>query len=581
MSIPRLILPLSLMLALSPAPGKADALLQATVESLRDAEQAVIEGKALASPRLTADFYAARGHALAWESPRQVRGLLDTAQASSADGLIPTDFHLDVLQRFSETGSFDGLTPAARISADLRLSDALLRYIHQIRFGRLDPTEVNKAWNYRKATPSATLIESMQQVLDAGDAATELSAIAPKPYFYTALKGALADVGGAEHLRGLPAIPAGENLALGSRDPRVALIRERLVLLGDEKAGVAPELELFDADLRQSVIAFQRRFGLGSDGVIGPRTLRTLNAPYDSAKTAKIRMNLERMRWFYDRLPEDYVFVDIAGFMVHVIRGEQIHWSTRGVVGKPDAQTPAFRDYMEYLVFNPTWTVPPSIEKKYKGVPEGFKRVKSGGRYYLVQGPGPRNALGRVKFMFPNGHAIYLHDTPSKGLFSHGTRAYSHGCVRVQNPLELAEVLLNKPSWSKAEINRVVSRNRTRDVLLEEHIPVLLYYLTAKVDEKGRLSYRKDVYGRDGRLSRAIDGPPSPLRIAFPKEAPIPLPEPALDAPAEAVEVPVIEAELREAAPELQPEAEPAVGAPSPIEASTSPTLDHPLAANR
>jgi murein L,D-transpeptidase YcbB/YkuD len=239
-------------------------------------------------------------------------------------------------------------------------------------------------------------------------------------------------------------------------------------------------------------------------------------------------------------------------------------------VGKPEAQTPSFRDYMEYLVFNPTWTVPPSIEKKYKGVPAGYKRVKSGGRYYLVQPPGPRNALGRVKFMFPNGHAIYLHDTPSKGLFSHTTRAYSHGCIRVQNPLKLAEVLLDKPAWGQAEINRVLSRNRTRDVRLDEHIPVLLYYLTAKVDENGKLGYRKDVYGRDGRLARAIAGPPSPLRIAFPEEAPIPLPEPApaLEPPGEGAEGPAIEGEPATSVGRIE-----AKVAPSP--------LDSPLASSR
>ncbi|MBS1202324.1 MAG: murein L,D-transpeptidase, partial [Chromatiaceae bacterium] len=221
--------------------------------------------------------------------------------------------------------------------------------------------------------------------------------------------------------------------------------------------------------------------------------------------------------------------------------------STRIVVGTPEQQTPSFRDEMEHLVFNPTWTVPPSIQEKMRAVPSRYKvvdrrtgRAVRGGnisdhrRYLLIQEAGPDNALGRVKFMFPNGHAIYLHDTPSKRLFRQRTRAYSHGCVRVQDPLTLAEMILAKPNWDQAEINRVVRNNKTRYVDLDEHLPVILYYLTARADADGEPSFRRDIYGRDRALLRAIDGPPSPLRIAFPKPRavpePVPEPVPALEA---------------------------------------------------
>jgi hypothetical protein len=141
-------------------------------------------------------------------------------------------------------------------------------------------------------------------------------------------------------------------------------------------------------------------------------------------------------------------------------------------------------------------------------------------RYRIVQEAGPGNALGRVKFMFPNGHAIYLHDTPSKGLFSHRTRAYSHGCVRVQNPLKLAEVVLNEPTWDQAAISRVLGTNKTRYVHLDEHLPVILLYLTAEADAAGGLSLRPDIYQRDEALERALQGSASPIRIRFPEPDP-------------------------------------------------------------
>ncbi len=518
-----------------PAMARGDALLRGTVESLRDAKSAFMDEVPLASGRLLADFYGARDYRPAWIRSDQVESLRSAAEGSSADGLIPQDFHLERLSKLAPLGVLDRLSPARRVAAEIQLSDALLRYVYQIRLGRLDPVAVNPAWNHRPAVPAETLIRSMESVASAADPAAGLAALAPRPFFYENLKRALDDRLGADHLRDLSPIPTGEHLARGSRNPQVALLRERLRLLGHHAAADPDDPERFDDELRRSLIAFQRRFGLSADGVAGPSTIAALNRPYDSSTANKVRINLERMRWFYDSLPSDYVLVDVAGFMVHVIRDHGVSWSTRVVVGTPEQQTPSFRDEMEHLVFNPTWTVPPSIQEKMRSVPSRYKvvdrrtgRAVRGGnisdhrRYRLVQEAGPGNALGRVKFMFPNGHAIYLHDTPSKGLFRRRTRAYSHGCVRVQDPLKLAEVILGQRKWDQSEINRVVRTNKTRYVYLEEHLPVILYYLTAYADPHGELGFRRDIYGRDGALLRAIDGPPSPLRIAFPKPTPLP-----------------------------------------------------------
>jgi L,D-transpeptidase YcbB len=338
----------------------------------------------------------------------------------------------------------------------------------------------------------------------------------------------------------LPRIAPGTKLAQGARDPRVAMLRERLRAQGEYGAAVPDDPDLFEPALADALVRFQRRFGLPANGVAGPGTIAALNQPFDDKKAEQIRINLERMRWFYDDLPADYVLVDVAGFMAHVVRDGRIDWSTRVVVGTPKDQTPSFRDEMEHVVFNPTWTVPPSIQKKMRGASSRFKvldrrtgraaygaNVSDTSRVSLVQGPGPTNALGRVKFIFPNDQAVYLHDTQSKGLFSQSVRAFSHGCVRVQNPLKLAEVILDRPNWDQSAINRVVSTNQTRYVLLEERLPVLLYYLTAYADEHGKVGFRGDIYGRDAALRAAFKGPASDLRIGFP--APRPLLDPAAE----------------------------------------------------
>jgi murein L,D-transpeptidase YcbB/YkuD len=533
------------LLTLAPGLIQADPLLRGTAESLREASSAYIDGTGLISPPLIAEIYRARDYAPAWTNAGQVQALLHAVEQSPTHGLSPEDFHAATLRELGRPGALEGLDARGRISAELRLTDALLRYVHHMRFGKLDPAAVNPAWNHRPRLPAETLVAGVEDILSAKDPGAGLANVAPRPYFYEQMRTALKVHLNKEHLRDLAPIPSGKLLAPGGRDPRVALLRDRLRILGVQVDSGVAKPDLYDPDLAESVMAFQRRSGLSPDGVVGTATLAALNRSYDPAEADKIRINLERMRWFYDDLPPDYILVDVADFMVYLVRGGEVAWSTRAVVGTPELQTPSFRDELEHVVFNPTWTVPPSIQKKMRGLSSSYKLVDrrtgrqvSGGnvtdykRYRIVQEAGPKNALGRVKFLFPNGHAIYLHDTPSKGLFSQHTRAYSHGCVRVQNPLKLAEVLLNEPSWDQAAISRVVDTNKTRYVNLDAHLPVILYYLTAKADAEGNLSLKRDIYERDPALERAFKGSASPIRVRFPKpEEPQDQPAPTDSAP--------------------------------------------------
>ncbi len=525
--IPGLILTAVVLL---PGLVRSDAMLRGTAESLREAEPVSLGDVPLFSGRLLADAYKERGYRLAWTAPERIDALLRLIEDSPADGFEPKDFHVGSVRALARLSPYDRFTDVERVSADLKLSDALLRYIHHHRFGKLDPNSVNRPWNHRDAIPADPLVKDLQAALAADDLTEHLASAFPRPFFYENLRRAMRGYADAAHLKGLPPVPTGRNLVRGDRGSRVALVRERLRLIGDSGGPASGDPDLFDDGLHEAVVDFQRRVGLTPDGVVGPATVAALSTPYDEANADRIRINLERMRWLYNDLPDDYVLVDVADYMVHVVRDKKVSWSTRIVVGTPDQQTPMFRDQMEHLVFNPTWTVPPSIQKKMRGVSSRYKvvdrrtgravrgvNVSDHRRYRLVQEAGPGNALGRVKFMFPNGHAVYLHDTPSKGLFSHRTRTYSHGCVRVQNPLKLAEEILDEPAWNQSAIKRVVGTSRTRYVQLDDQLPVLLYYLTAFGDDEGKVSFRRDVYGRDGDLRRALAGDASEPRLSFPE----------------------------------------------------------------
>lgn len=538
------LLMLAWLLVLFPVAGYPNTLLIHTLESLRDAKTAAIGSVYLLSGRLLADFYVQRGNQLVWTEPSRLAALLKLIEESPTEGFSPADFHVDVVREATREGALAKLDKVERLSRDIQLSDALLRYVHHTRFGKLDPVAVDRKWNDRPPIPADILLADMHGALAARRLEDFLSSRISHPFWYQDLKNALGNLTAMDHLEGLPPLPSGPNLAKGSRGARVALLRERLQLIGHGDASLPSDLEVFDDGLVNAVKDFQRRMGLSQDGIVGPQTLATISAPMDVRKIEQVRINLERMRWLFDDLPPDYVFVDITDYMVHLVRNGDIFWSTRVIVGTEKDQTPMFRDSMNHLVFNPTWSIPVSIQKKMGNVSSKYTlvdrrtgRKSSGGnaadykRYRVIQQPGPSNALGQVKFMFPNRHAIYLHDTPSRGLFGRSQRALSHGCVRVQNPLEFAELLLSESGWSRARVDQIIENSRTRYVNLERELPILLYYLTARADGKGAVYFRPDIYNRDEALRAAFSSDVRTTRIAFPDLSPIPTPEvaPVLD----------------------------------------------------
>ena len=316
-------------------------------------------------------------------------------------------------------------------------------------------------------------------------------------------------------------------------DPRVADVATRLAATGDLPANaVRADPARYDEPLKVAVLRFQTRMGLTADGAIGAGTVTALNTPV-LARINQLRINLDRARVLMDDLPKRFVIVNIAGFQVYVLDGETVIWRSRVIVGKPFRQTPVFKSAINHLVFNPTWTVPPTIlrhdiapaarKNPAYVTKKGLKVINSAGKvvspysvnwsgsipYTLRQDGGPTNALGRVKFMFPNPYSVYLHDTPSKTLFDTPMRTLSSGCVRVQNPFELVQILMaaDDPTWTPEKSQAIVDSMKTTQVDLKTPVPVLLAYWTAWVDNNGLMNFRKDVYDRDAQWLKALDAP--------------------------------------------------------------------------
>jgi L,D-transpeptidase YcbB len=481
---------------------------------------------------LLSDFYQARGFNPVWNDPDQVTELVTAILESEADGLLPSDYHLGEIQGFYTDPPE---SPFLRARYDLLLSDALFKLSWHLFTGKVDPEKLDSNWNLKNGISGDGLVWRLQNALDGDSLSAVISDIRPSHPKYLSLKKALARYRTYAAEGGWPSVPQGPSLKeQGQYDERMPLLRKRLEITGDLEpltvidTSFASSAMLYSTQLVDAVIRFQRRHGLEPDGVVGPRTIQALNTSAED-RVRQIRINLERYRWFIQKLEPSFILVNIAGFTLQYVENGEFRWASRVIVGEPYWKTPVFTADMRYLIFNPSWNVPPGILRK-----EALPSMQAGGDYLVRNGlqvidrsgnvvdpsgidwnsyasgsfpyrlrqpPGERNALGRVKFMFPNPHHVYLHDTPGKHLFGKSVRAFSHGCIRLENPLEFASILTG---WDPAQIDSVVASGRTRTVNLEKPIPVFLLYLTA-VAEGDEVLFRNDVYRRDEQVFKALE----------------------------------------------------------------------------
>lgn len=491
----------------------------------------------LAAPQILQQFYARRDFAPVWDQGRRAQALIDAVRDSGEEGLSPADYHFSELVRrwFEVAGG--GATDPQRAQFDLLMTDAAIRLGYHLWFGKVDPVSFDSGWNLSRRVPGFDPVAEIERALASPDLAATLRAMQPDLPLYASLKRELARYNRIALAGGWEPVREGATLRPGERDARVPALRRRLAITGELPAGAAgPEdPELYDEALAQAVREFQRRTGMTTDAAVGRGTLAELNVPVER-RIRQLRVNLDRGRVLLYDLPSQFVVVNIAAQEVYYARDQKVVWSARAQVGRDYRQTPEYRSDITYLVLNPTWTVPPgiirgdilpaakrdpaSITKRGLRVFDAaghevapgsvdWRRFNSGHiPYTLRQDPGPDNALGRVKFMFPNPYAVYLHDTPSKALFERDQRLFSSGCVRIERAFELAELLLDdQQRWNRERLAAAVAEGRLQNVTLARKVPVLLVYWSAWVDASGALNFRPDIYKRDEKWSKALDEP--------------------------------------------------------------------------
>jgi len=495
------------------------------VENLTVREHLIVEQRPIGTATFMRRFYSARRFQPAWRAQKNVDDLIQAVSRSLEDGLSPEDFHLSAITRLRAP---DGLSAYQLANRDLLMTNALVRLGYQLFYGKVDPRTLDANWNLEKPLDGENEPEDLVADALGNQAVPELFASlrSPDPY-YEELRSALAKERLAAR-KPQARVADGPTLRKGDNGERVATLRARLDL---------PDGAEFDETVEAAVKEFQAESQLAADGLVGRQTLAVLNAGPEE-RIEKLRINLERARWFRDlALDEAHIMVNIAGFRVYVFEGEDITWETRAIVGKTYRKTPLFRGEMTYLVLNPTWTptvrmVRQDIMPKVNEDP-GYLASRNmvvydaaGAlvdpyaadwsnpfQYRIVQQPGPDNALGAVKFMFPNKHAVYLHDTPSRELFDETQRTFSSGCIRVENPITLAERLLaDQPSWQPEAIKATLASGDTKTIHLTKSMPVYLLYWTANPLREGEdIEYLPDIYERDGPILEALDSPFDPL----------------------------------------------------------------------
>ncbi len=504
--------------------------IRTLVEELHSTGSLVVHAEPIASRELLPRIYENREFAPAWNTLEQIDGLLEIIDASYREGLDPNDYHAATLRAVRGTLTDPAaLTPSDRAELDILLTDSIIRLGYHLRFGKIDPNALNPNWTSTRELFREDPADTIQAAIDSPSLREFAERAIPRGFLYERLKRALAEYRALEANGGWPTVPAGATLKPDGTDMRVPALAARLAVTGELAASAVVDGTRYDETVATAVRVFQARHGLAPDGAVGPATLAALNVPA-AVRVEQLRANLERSRWvFYD--PEsEFLVANIAGFNLYLLRRGEVVWRTRVQVGRPYRQTPIFRAEMTYLVVNPTWTVPPTIyrndilpavrrdpaylaSRSIDAFDRGGKRVDPAAvdwssrtpPYRLVQRPGPDNALGRVKFMFPNEHAVYLHDTPSRDLFERDSRAFSSGCIRVENPFELAEQLLG--ASERARLDAIVASGRTQTIFLDKPMPIMLLYWTAEPDEEGRVSFLPDVYSRDAAVIAAMAEP--------------------------------------------------------------------------
>jgi murein L,D-transpeptidase YcbB/YkuD len=519
-----------------PALPDPDPVREAVRTRLEAPDVLVAAGQILHATTALPMFYERRAYTPVWVQDGAptpaARRLVREIARSDAEGLRPGDYHLEAVRRLireAEAGAGAGTVAA---DLELLLSDAFLVLGSHYLSGRVDPATIHTEWVANRRNTDMTVV--LDGAVASGEPGLALQALLPAQPGYARLREALTRYRTIDARGGWPTIEPGATLRFGDEGPRVGQLQARLVASGDMASDVG-SAGIFGAATEAAVREVQRRHGLDTDGVVGAGTLAALNDPVQT-RIRQVVLNMERWRWLPQELGSRYILVNIANFELDVVEAGREVMTMRVAVGRPFRKTPVFSDRMTHLVLSPYWHVPTNLAVQDK-LPEinrlgtewfarnnmrvfqgwgsaqqavdpaavDWSRLGAGNfPYHLRQDPGPSNALGRVKFMFPNRFNVYLHDTPGREIFARTERAFSSGCIRIEKPLELALYLIGGQGWTRETIQAVVDARVERTVNLVEPVPVHLLYWTAWADPQGTLNFRRDIYDRDAPLAAAL-----------------------------------------------------------------------------
>lgn len=501
------------------AQANSPEAIQATVEH-RIAKTALEGPRQALLAQFLQEFYTVAEHKPAWSDPNNVDAALEAIGNAGLDGLDPEDFGYSQIVALRSAGQVASL--------DVALTEKVALLAYTLAFGKVDPTNVAVGLDYGRAF-SGDPIGALNRALDSRNLAEAIDNQRPRLAYYARLRSALAAYRATAAAGGWPTVTDGATLRIGDSGPRVAELTARLAAQGLIEIGTSD----FGPDVDTAVRRFQDMHGLEADGIVGPGTLAALVVTA-AERADQIRVNMERARWIGEIGPGRQILVNIAGFYASLIEDGRPVWTTRTIVGRGYTQTPVFTDKMEYIEFNPTWTLPRSIvlgelAPKILADPSylsehDYYLAKDDGQaidpasvnwsaltpqsfpFWVVQKPGSKNALGQVKFIFPNEYSVYMHDTPQRSLFDRAERSFSHGCIRTENPLDLAELLLFRQGWDRPRIDAAVAAGKTTRVMLDTPVPIaILYWTVDPVDDIVR--FYPDLYNRDAAVLALLDAP--------------------------------------------------------------------------
>ncbi|EWY41195.1 hypothetical protein N825_31580 [Skermanella stibiiresistens SB22] len=494
-----------------------------------------LDGQRLRNLDALRRFYAERGFDPVWTDQTgqaaAAPGLVALVRLADLEGLEPRHYHPDAIERRLGAADVGG-----QAELDLLITDAIMEYTGDLRTGRLPPRTL--APEMAATPPKLDAIEIVKNAMAAPDLPAFLKGFTPPHPQYAALRDALKRYRVVTSAGGWPVVGEGAVLKPGMRDAGVPALRRRLAATGEYSVkdnGKDLSSTLYDAPLEVAVKQFQSQTGLGPDGVVGVSTRLALNIPA-AGRVDQIIANMERWRWMEDDLGERHVMVNIPGYTLKAVTPGAAPLRMPVIVGTTERATPVFSHRITHLVFNPTWTIPPTVARNdilpkllrdpgylkdhditlFDSWAAGARTLdarridwRSVGsritRYRMRQDPGPKNSLGRIKFMFPNEFDVYLHDTPARDKFSRTARGLSSGCVRVGDPAALADYLMaGMEDWPVERRQLVLDGGETKTVWLRQSVPVHLTYQTVFVDEAGKVQFREDIYDRDAAFTAAL-----------------------------------------------------------------------------